>query len=181
MASSQLAYRIKDRSSHQNLERRTEAVPAVRDHEVLVEVRGVTLNSRDVQICGGWYPAPGIKDDLVPCSDGAGVVVAVGGAVDSVKVGDRVIANFALNNPYGTLKNQDQTLGGSVDGMLRQYAAVPAHAIVKIPEQCELDFVQLASLVCTGATVWNALFGYKPMRPGQTVLFQGASDLELMR
>jgi NADPH:quinone reductase-like Zn-dependent oxidoreductase len=141
MASSQLAYRIKDRLSHQNLERRTEAVPAIRDHEVLVEVRGVTL--------------------------------------DNVKVGDRVIANFALNNPYGTLKNQDQTLGGGVDGMLRQYAAVPAHAIVKIPEQCELDFVQLASLVCTGATVWNALFGYKPMRPGQTVLFQGVFDLDL--
>ncbi|TMW59817.1 hypothetical protein Poli38472_004886 [Pythium oligandrum] len=174
-----LAFRILERTSHRNLERRSEPLPVVRDNDVLIQVHGVTLNSRDIQITGGWYPALGLKSDLVPCSDGAGVVVAVGSSVQNFSVGDRVLATFALNNIYGPLKDQTQTLGGGVDGMLRQYAAVPEHAVVKIPQECKLDFVQLASLVCTGATVWNALYGSVPMRPGQTVLFQGTGGVSI--
>ncbi|KAG3082874.1 hypothetical protein PI125_g19867 [Phytophthora idaei] len=134
MASANAVYRINDRTSHHNLKCQTEPLPTVRDHEVLVEIHGVTLNARDIQICGGFYPAAPVKDDLVPCSDGAGVVATVG---------------------------------------------VPAQAIIKVPAECKLDYVQLASLVCTGATVWNALYGYVPMKPGQTVLFQGTGDVSI--
>lgn len=179
MAASNLVYRLAARTSHHDLTCATEPIPAVRDHEVLVQIRGVTLNSRDLQIASSTYPPSiAIKDKVVPCSDSAGVVVAVGAAVDGIRVGDRVIANFALDNVYGTLKSQQYTLGGGADGTLRQYAAIPAQAITKIPAHCDLDFVQLASLVCTGATAWNALFGHVPMRPGQTVLFMGATDLQ---
>lgn len=31
----------------------------------------------------------------------------------------------------------------------------------------------MAALVCTGVTAWNALYGNIPLKPGQTVLFQG--------
>ncbi|GMF29782.1 unnamed protein product [Phytophthora lilii] len=159
MASNNVVYRINERTSHKNLKCQSEPLPTVRDHEVLVEIRGVTLNARDIQICGGFYPAAAVKDDLVPCSDGAGVIAAVGDAVDDVKVGDRVIVNIALDNLYGPLKSQAHMLGGGVDGTLRQYAAVPAQAIIKVPDECKLDYVQLASLVCTAATVWNAFSG----------------------
>jgi NADPH:quinone reductase-like Zn-dependent oxidoreductase len=164
-----------DRTSHHNLKCDSEPLPAVRDHEVLVEICGVTLNARDIQICGGSYPAGAVKDGLVPCSDGAGVVAATGDSVDDIRVGDRVIISISLDNMYGPLKGQGQMLGGGVDGTLRQYAAVPAQAVIKVPDECQLDFVQLASQVCTGATVWNSLYGYVPMKPGQTVLFQGTS------
>ncbi|KAL4115372.1 hypothetical protein PRIC2_013535 [Phytophthora ramorum] len=180
MASTNLVYRISDRTSHHNLKAQIEPLPTVRDHEVLVEIRGVTLNARDLQICSGLYPAAAVKDDLVPCSDGAGVIAAVGPAVDDIHVGDRVIVNIALDNLYGPLKSQDHMLGGGVDGTLRQYAAVPALAITKVPEECKLDYVQLASLVCTGATVWNSLYGYVPMKPGQAVLFQGTGASDAM-
>uniref|UniRef100_H3GSZ2 Enoyl reductase (ER) domain-containing protein n=1 Tax=Phytophthora ramorum TaxID=164328 RepID=H3GSZ2_PHYRM len=179
MASTNLVYRISDRTSHHNLKAQIEPLPTVQDHEVLVEIRGVTLNARDLQICSGLYPAAAVKDDLVPCSDGAGVIAAVGPAVDDIHVGDRVIINIALDNLYGPLKSQDHMLGGGVDGTLRQYAAVPALAITKVPEECKLDYVQLASLVCTGATVWNSLYGYVPMKPGQAVLFQGTGGVSI--
>ncbi|ETP17098.1 hypothetical protein F441_08444 [Phytophthora nicotianae CJ01A1] len=177
--STNLVYRISDRTSHHNLQCQSEPLPTVRDHEVLVEIHGVTLNSRDIQICGGFYPAAAVKDNLVPCSDGAGVVAAVGDAVDDIQVGDRVIINISYDNLYGPLKSQAYMLGGGVDGTLRQFAAVPAQAIIKVPTDCKLDFVQLASLVCTGATVWNALYGYVPMKPGQTVLFQGTGGVSI--
>ncbi|KAL4086854.1 hypothetical protein PRIC1_013913 [Phytophthora ramorum] len=98
MASTNLVYRISDRTSHHNLKAQIEPLPTVRDHEVLVEIRGVTLNARDLQICSGLYPAAAVKDDLVPCSNGAGVIAAVGPAVDDIHVGDRVIVNIALDN-----------------------------------------------------------------------------------
>ncbi|TMW59820.1 hypothetical protein Poli38472_004889 [Pythium oligandrum] len=175
-----LAFRIQDRTTHHNLQCHSEPLPEVRYNDVLIQLRGVTLNSRDIQIANGWYTAPVQESALVPCSDGAGMVVTVGSSVQSVQVGDRVITTFALDNIYGPLKDQRQTLGGGVDGMLRQYAAVPEHAVIKVPAECKLDFVQPASLFCTGATIWNALYGCVPMRPGQTVVFQGTGGVSIM-
>jgi hypothetical protein len=114
-----------------------------------------------------------VKDNVVPCSDSAGVVAAVGDAVEDISVGDRVVANFDRSNLYGPQKDWVHSLGGFFDGTLRQYIAVPAIAVAKIPETCELSFTQLASLICTGVTAWNALFGCIPLQPGQTVLFLG--------
>ena len=63
--------------------------------------------------------------------------------------------------------------GGPIDGFLRQFAALPHTAVVKIPEHTKLSYAQMASLVCTGVTAWNALYGNIALKPGQTVLFQG--------
>lgn len=59
--------------------------------EVIVKIRAISLNARDLQIATDKYPAPhAIKDDLVPVSDAAGEVVQLGEGVDGWKVGDRV-------------------------------------------------------------------------------------------
>jgi NADPH:quinone reductase-like Zn-dependent oxidoreductase len=59
--------------------------------EVMVKIRAVSLNARDLQIATDQYPAPhAIKDNLVPVSDAAGEIVEVGGEVEGWKVGDRV-------------------------------------------------------------------------------------------
>eukprot|EP00644_Phytophthora_capsici_P016879 jgi/Phyca11/125685/e_gw1.59.224.1 len=172
-------YRFGDRTSYKTIHRATESVPVLRDHEVLIEIRGVTLNYRDLVIAKSAYPGP-VKENVVPCSDGAGVVIAVGKAVEDIHIEDRVIVNFDVTNMYGpVLDGGSHFLGGTLDGMLQQYATVPAQAVVKIPEKCNLDFVQLASLVCAGATAWNALYGHAPLRPGQTVLLQGTGGVSI--
>lgn len=59
--------------------------------EVMVKIRAVSLNARDLQIATDQYPAPhAIKDNLVPVSDAAGEIVEVGEEVEGWKVGDRV-------------------------------------------------------------------------------------------
>ena len=63
--------------------------------------------------------------------------------------------------------------------MLRQYVAVPAQAIVPIPKTTKLSWTQLAGLVCTGTTAWNALYGNLPLKPGQMVLFQGTGGVSM--
>src|SRR5690606_1644139 len=62
-------------------------------HEVRVEVHAVSLNYRDLMVANGSYPAS-VGAPIIPCSDGAGEVVAVGAEVSRVKPGDRVVASF---------------------------------------------------------------------------------------
>jgi NADPH:quinone reductase-like Zn-dependent oxidoreductase len=136
-----------------------------------VNGRGISPNYRDIIIASGTYPFP-VKDQVVPCSDAAGEVVEIGSLVEVLEIGDRVVANFDVSNLYGPQRDWQHCHGGPIDGMLRQYIALPGNAVAKIPKNSKLSLTQMASLVCTGTAAWNALYGNIPLRPGQTVLFQ---------
>ena len=64
--------------------------------EVLVKVRAISFNYRDLLMVKGLYN-PKLKLPRIPCSDGAGEVVAVGEGVTAWKPGDRVAAIFMQN------------------------------------------------------------------------------------
>jgi NADPH:quinone reductase-like Zn-dependent oxidoreductase len=59
--------------------------------EVLVRVGAVTLNYRDLLTVEGGYGSRQKQADLIPVSDGAGKVVAVGDGVTRFAPGDRVV------------------------------------------------------------------------------------------
>lgn len=168
----QKVFRLASQGSHRNIQSHSEPIPTIDAHEILVKIRGLALNYRDLAITNGTYPFP-VKDNVIPCSDTAGEIVKVGSLVDSLKIGDRVIAAFDGTNLYGPQKDWDHGHGGPVDGFLREYAALPATSVIKVPDGVRLSFTQMAALVCTGVTAWNALYGNAPLKPGQTVLFQG--------
>lgn len=84
-----------------------------------------------------------------------------------------------MTNYYGAQQDWENGLGGPIDGVLREYVAIPAAAIVKIPQTTKLSWGHLASLVCTGITVWNALYGNLPLKPGQTVLAIGTGGVSM--
>jgi NADPH:quinone reductase-like Zn-dependent oxidoreductase len=71
------------------------------------------------------------------------------------------------------------TLGGSVDGCLRQYGVFSAISCVKIP--ASLTYEEAATLPCAAVTAWNALYGDlgRALKPGQTVLVQGTGGVSL--
>ena len=60
--------------------------------QVLVRMRAVSLNYRDLMIVNGHYPgvAEGAAAGITPFSDGCGVIEAVGPGVTRVATGDRV-------------------------------------------------------------------------------------------
>ncbi|TIC69036.1 hypothetical protein E3Q02_01064 [Wallemia mellicola] len=154
-----------ERTSHKAIKESLEPIPQTSSYEVLINIKAVSLNYRDIVIANGKYPFP-VKDKVVPCSDGAGVVEKVGDSVKNFKKGDRVIGSFDPTNLYGPQLDWNGGLGGPVDGNLRDYITLPATSIIKIPEENNLSFPQLASLVCTGTTVWNAFYGNQPLIPG---------------
>ncbi|GME48815.1 Zinc-type alcohol dehydrogenase-like protein [Neofusicoccum parvum] len=175
----QQVFRLTGRKSYHELQGFQEDIPTISNREVLIRVRAVALNYRDFAVSTGTYPFP-IKDNVVPCSDAAGEIVEVGSAVIKKLVkGDTVIGTFDPTNLYGQQKDWYNGQGANVDGVLRQYIVLPAEAVVKVPTPSPLSHAQWASLVCTGVTAWNSLYGNVPLRPGQTVLFQGTGGVSI--
>ena len=102
---------------------RPEPKPAHR--QVLVKVKACSLNFRDFAIARGTYRM-GVRDNLIPLSDGAGEVVEIGPGVTRVKVGDRVAGNFFQRWPGGepAADTHNSALGGGIDGMLAEYVVL---------------------------------------------------------
>jgi NADPH:quinone reductase-like Zn-dependent oxidoreductase len=94
----QTTFRLPSKGAgYEALEQKTEPIPRVQPHEILLKVHATALNFRDYAIASGVYPFP-VKDNVVPFSDAAGVIEEVGSAVEDFKKGDMVIANFDISN-----------------------------------------------------------------------------------
>ncbi|KAL2857081.1 NAD(P)-binding protein [Aspergillus pseudoustus] len=181
--SQQTVFRFPTRTSFSDLTTNKEKIPTPASHEVLIKVRAVSLNSRDCQIATSAYPFP-IKDNVIPGSDAAGDIVALGDAVreffPDLAEGDRVLTCFDQNRDYGPAKDVVAFQnGGGRDGVMAQYIVRAASAVVKVPRGAVQSYSELASLVCTGVTAWNALYGNVKLVPGQAVLVQGTGGTSM--
>ncbi|KAI1175267.1 hypothetical protein F4777DRAFT_335360 [Nemania sp. FL0916] len=154
------------------------AVPVAGAHEVLVRMRAASLNFRDLIIPRGKYPFA-TKFPVVAASDGAGEVVGIGEKVTRWQVGDRVAVLFHQEHLYGpvTPEAAGTGVGGVVDGTLRQYAVFNEAGLVRAPKN--LSWAEASTLTCAGVTSWNALYGLRALRPGETVLVQGTGGVSL--
>lgn len=175
----QKVFRLPQRNSINDLVVVDEPVPEPLENQVVIKVRSVALNFRDVAIATGQYPF-NVKENPIPGSDIAGDIVSVGSAVTGFAQGDKVISAFDPTTLAGPIPNWNGGLGGPIDGGLRQYIALSSTALVKVPAASKLSYSQLAALVCTGTTAWNALYGNRPLLPGQTVVFMGRSTYILI-
>ena len=145
--------------------------------EVLVAVRAVSLNRRDLMVVKGLYN-PKMKLPRIPCSDAAGEVVTVGAGVSAWKPGDRAAGIFMQNWLDGPLSpgKARGALGGDVDGVLADYVVLKEEGLVGIPDH--LSFQEAATLPCAAVTAWNALATVE-IKPGSTVLIQGTGGVSI--
>jgi NADPH:quinone reductase-like Zn-dependent oxidoreductase len=146
--------------------------------EVLIRIRAACLNFRDYMnvmgIRGVSGPIP-----RVPCSDGAGEIAALGAGVTNWRIGERVVVPFMPQWVDGEMlpAYQAAALGAQVDGMLREYATVPASSLVQVPDYLSLE--EAATLPCAAVTAWNALTVRGQLKPGETVLILGAGGVSV--
>ncbi len=152
---------------------REEAIPVPSAGEVLIRVKASALNFRDLAIVLGKSPFA-VRAGVVPVSDAAGEVEAVGPDVSTLKAGDRVVSRF-FPTWYGgpRIPNPDM-YGTDRDGWLTEYKVVRAEALSLAPSS--LTFEEAASLPCAAVTGWSALAG---VRAGDTVLTQGSGGASL--
>jgi len=145
--------------------------------EVLVGVRAVSLNRRDLMVVKGLYN-PKLQLPRIPCSDAAGEVVAVGAGVKAWKQGDRAMGIFMQNWLDGPLSKTKArgALGGDIDGVLADYVVFKEDGLVAIPDH--LSYQEAATLPCAAVTAWNAL-STGEIQPGSTVLIQGTGGVSI--
>lgn len=143
-------------------------------------VHGASLNYRDLAIVKGFYPFA-LRTGVVPASDGAGVVEAVGSGVTRFKKGDKVLTLFNQGHLAGSLDYHTVAtgVGGTIDGALQQYGAYDEQGLVGMPSN--LDFLQGSTLTCAGLTAWNGLYGLesRSLKPGDWVLTQGTGGVSM--
>jgi NADPH:quinone reductase-like Zn-dependent oxidoreductase len=145
--------------------------------QVVVRVHAISFNYRDLLMVKGLYN-PKLKLPRIPCSDGAGEVVAVGPGVTQWKAGDRVAGIFMQNWIDGpaTPDKVKGALGGDIDGMLAELVVLHENGLVGIPDH--LSFQEAATLPCAAVTAWNALCA-GDLKPGGTVLVQGTGGVSV--
>jgi NADPH:quinone reductase-like Zn-dependent oxidoreductase len=157
-------------------------MPQTAPGTVLIKVHAVSLNYRDLMVVKGLYN-PKMALPRIPCSDGAGEVVAIAEGVTRVAVGDRVCGIFMQRWLDGelTADKSKAALGGDVDGMLSEYVVLHEDGVVRFP--AHLTYEEAAPLPCAGVTAWNALqHGGDPARPvtdGETILIQGTGGVSI--
>jgi NADPH:quinone reductase-like Zn-dependent oxidoreductase len=146
--------------------------------EVLVRLRAMSLNRRDIYVQRGQYPGPR-RPALVPLSDGVGEVTAVGGGVTRFKTGQRVAGTFFQQWLDGRPKPGDMptALGGAVDGMLSQFVTLDENGLVPVPDY--LSNEEATTLPCAGVTAWNALVTRGRTQSGDHVLLQGTGGVSI--
>src|SRR5262245_9450347 len=174
-------YEIREPKGIASLECLDREEPRPGPGQVLVEMKAWSLNYRDLAMPRGGYPgndkalrAP----PLVPLSDGAGEVVAVGAGVRSFAPGDRVIGSFFQLWADGELgvEGRASALGGAIDGLLAERVVLPEGGLVAAPPS--LSFEQAATLPCAGVTAWAALAAAQTT-PGQNVLLLGTGGVSI--
>jgi len=162
------------------LEMKTVARPAPGPKQILVRVRAVSLNQRDLSVTRAQYGGTGggAMAGKVPLSDGAGEVVAVGAGASRFRVGDRVAGIFFARWIDGrrTADGMASARGGAgMDGMLSEFVSRDENGFVRIPDH--LSFEEGATLPCAGVTAYRALFVEGGLQRGDFVLLEGTGGV----
>jgi NADPH2:quinone reductase len=124
--------------------------------EVRVAVRAASVNPVDTYYREGDYVPPTLP--MVPGSDVAGVVDAVGPDVDGFTVGDRV---------FGT------NLGTDGPGTYAEAVVAPTDRLTRLPDG--ITFQEGAAVALVGVTAWRALVDHAALEPAETCLVHGGS------
>ena len=164
-------YRIDTIGSLDGLVAHEEPTPAPGPGEVLVRVKASAFNFRDLFTIMGKSPFP-VKSGVIPMSDAAGEVAAVGSGVTRFQVGDHVVNTFLPTWYGGPRAPNPETYGSDRDGWLADFKVVGAEALLLAPRH--LTFEEAATLPCAAVTAWSALAG---VRAGDTVLTQGSGGV----
>jgi len=172
------AWRIEGDFGLESLRLAAVEVPDPGPGEVLVRIRAVALNYRDLMMVEGRYD-PRQPLPLVPCSDAAGEVVAVGAGVTELAPGDVVLPAFAQDWIAGepTRSRLRSTLGGPLPGTLTTHRVFPVPSLVRAPTHLEPH--QAATLPCAALTAWSALALDGDVGPGDTILTLGTGGVSV--
>lgn len=162
-----------------NLQQGEVQTPTPQAGELLVKVGAVSLNFRDKAIVDGIYEPHSVPKPLIPVSDAAGTVVAVGSHVSRFAVGDRVNSHLYSRWIDGApaCDEPDYCFGSPLPGGLAEYMIIHEDSAVRAPDNMTDE--EAATLPIAALTAWYSLVDYGQLEPGQTVLVQGSGGVSI--
>lgn len=145
--------------------------------QIVMRVRATSLNYRDIMVATGRYGE--MRLPVIPLSDGAGDVVAIGEGVTRWHPGDRVAGLFFQAWHTGPFRREigHTALGGELDGMLAESVTLAEDGVIGIPPH--MSFAEAATLPCAGLTAWHALVTAGKVSADQTVLLLGTGGVSI--
>src|SRR5471032_3256721 len=162
-----------------NLELGEVPTPQPKAGELLVKVGAVSLNFRDKAIVDGIYEPHLVPKSLIPVSDTAGVVVAIGNGVTRFKVGDRVNSHLYSRWIDGEPGPDEPAycLGMPLPGGLAEFMIIHQDSAVRAP--AGMSDEEASTLPIAALTAWYSLMDVANLKPGQTVLVQGTGGVSI--
>ncbi|MDL1899616.1 zinc-binding dehydrogenase [Anaerolineae bacterium CFX9] len=146
--------------------------------QVRLRMHAAALNRLDLWVREGWKGLE-LKLPHITCSDGAGVVDALGEGVTSVAVGDRVGINPTIIPDdqllaYGSEDDVPKIgiLGEDAPGVAAEYVVLPARNLIRLPDH--ISFAQAAAAGLVYVTAWHSLITRGALKAGESVLIIGA-------
>lgn len=170
------AIRLRHPATLDNLQLETCEAQEPRAGEIKVRIGGASLNFRDGLVANGFFPA---KDGLIPLSDGAGEVIAVGEGVKDFAVGDAVVSTFHPKWLDGHMDRADldNAPGAPADGFACEETTRLATHFTRAPQGW--SHAEAATLTCAGVTAWRAVITDGQVKPGDFVVVQGTGGVSL--
>lgn len=168
-------YQIENNFGLNNLRASERDEKPVGPKEVRLEIEAVSLNFRDLLMVKGLYnprqPLP-----LIPCSDAGGTISEIGSEVQNWKVGDAIMPSFFANYEDGlpTKQKLSQTLGGPLDGTLRESMVLPERCLIRQPRGW--THAESSTIPCAMLTAWSALHSGDKL---ESVLVQGTGGVSI--
>jgi len=153
--------------------------PVPQAGELLVKVGAVSLNFRDKAIVDGIYEPHLVPKPLIPVSDAAGTVVAVGAGVTRFAVGERVNSHLYSRWIDGAPGPDEPAwcIGMPLPGGLAEYMIIHEDSAVRAP--AGMSDAEASTLPIAALTAWYALMDVGHLQPGQTVLVQGTGGVSI--
>lgn len=153
--------------------------PQPKTGELLVKVGAVSLNFRDKAIVDGIYEPHLVPKDLIPVSDAAGSVVAVGEGVTRFKVGDRVNSHLYSRWLDGAPGPDEPAycFGSPLHGGLAEYMIIHEESAVRAPNSMSDE--EASTLPIAALTAWYSLVDFGQLQTGQTVVVQGTGGVSI--
>lgn len=167
---------ISEKDSHFKTEYIERDVPVPGANEILIKWHATSLNYHDYLVARALIKTYGQR---IPMSDGAGEVVEIGEGVSAWKIGDKVMSMFFPGWQDGppAFHKIAGVSGETIDGYLSEYSVLPEHFVTRIPNG--YSYAEAATLPCAGLTAWNALFGGRELKAGESVLIEGTGGMSM--
>lgn len=157
--------------------------PQVKDDEVLIEVKAVSVCGSDLHIFHDNHP---YWPPMIMGHEFSGVIADVGNAVKGWKIGERVVSEtrtgacgvcYHCQSGFPQVCEHKRAYGIGIDGAYAKYVAGPARLLHRLPESIPFD---VGATIEPIAVCISAILERSGLKAGDSVMVTGPGPIGLI-